>query len=85
MALIASAAYHAITVDVERLMRDILHAVPEPVELSDVTDYLGGLVVGELMGIHRAWSIAARCLVGSGDELFVADCSRLLRLSRGQV
>lgn len=84
MGLIATTVYSAITTDVERLMRDILYAVPEPVALADVTDYLGGLVVGELMGIHRAWAIAAAKLVGPGDEVYVSDYARLLRLSKGE-
>ncbi len=84
MALIATAVYSVITADVERLMRDILYAVPKPFALEDVTEYLGGLIVGELMGIHRAWSIAASQLVGAGDEVYLCDFARLLRLSRGE-
>lgn len=81
MALIATEAYRVITDSTFELMRSIVRAAPP----GDVTLYHAGLVGGELLGIYRAWSITGGALVGCGDEVFVADAARLLRLTKGEV
>lgn len=79
--MIATEAYKRITSDIEDLMRLILHVVLH----GDTTDYLAGLIGGELMGIYRAWCIAGGVLLGYGDEIYLLDMAKLKRLTRGEV
>lgn len=78
MALIATEAYSVITVQTEKLMIAIRDTAPA----GGGSDYLSGLVAGQLLGIYRTWAISGSALIGCGDEVFVSDDKRLLRLTK---